>query len=300
MVRLLRVHHWVKNLLVFVPLITSHEIINPHLLGLGAIAFVVFSLAASASYVINDLHDIEADRRHPAKCLRPLAAGEVAPSTGYVLTLLLLVVSFATAWWTLPRLFVMTLLIYVSASAVYSLFVRRILFLDVIFLTGLYCVRIIAGGIATALYVSPWLLGLSLFFFLSLALLKRYIELREFAAVGSGTAIPGRSYHTSDMEIIRSVGPASGYLSALLLAFYINSDQAQSLYEAPTGLWLVSPILIYWITRLWLLAHRGDITEDAILFAARDRVTYGVSAVIAAIMYVAAAGLEHLFPGTWG
>ena len=293
---LLRIHHWVKNLLVLVPLVTSHEIDSLSLIGLGAIAFLVFSLAASASYVINDLHDIKADRQHPTKRLRPLVTGEIATSTGYVLSTLLVLISVSVASWTLPPLFVATLLVYVAASVTYSLYIRRILFLDVIFLTGLYCVRIIAGGIATERYVSPWLLGLSLFFFLSLALLKRYIELREFATVSDGVASPGRGYVAGDAEIVRSVGPASGYLSVLFLAFYINSDQAQTLYEAPIGLWLVSPILIYWITRLWLLGHRGEIANDAIVFAARDGVTYAVAALIAAIMYIATVGLQHAGP----
>ena len=294
LVALLRVHHWVKNLLVLVPLMTGHEIDNPHLVGLGVIAFLVFSLAASASYVINDLHDIKADRQHPTKCSRPFVTGEIATSAGYILSPLLLLISVSIAWWALPRLFVVTLLIYVAASAIYSLYIRQILFLDVIFLTGLYCVRIIAGGIATELYVSPSLLGLSLFFFLSLALLKRYIELRGFATVSNGVASPGRGYVAVDAEIVRCVGPASGYVSVLFLAFYINSDQAQTLYEAPIGLWLASPILIYWITRLWLLAHRGEIPDDAIVFAACDRVTYGVAALIAAIMYVTSVGLQRV------
>ncbi len=293
LVTLLRVHHWVKNLLVFVPLITGHEINNPHLFGLGAIAFLVFSLAASASYIINDLHDLKTDRQHPVKRWRPFASGKIAISTGYILSPLLLLVSVAIAWWTLPRLFVVTLLIYVAASAVYSLYIRQILFLDVVLLAGLYCGRMIAGGIATGLYVSQWLLGLSVFFFLSLALLKRYIELRGLTAVCNGASSPGRGYLAADAEIVRCVGPASGYLSVLFLAFYINSEQAQALYETPMGLWLVSPILIYWITRLWLLAHRGEITEDALVFAARDGVTYGVAALIAAIMYVTSVGLQR-------
>ena len=143
------------------------------------IRLLVFSLAASASYVINDLHDIKADRQHPTKRLRPLVTGEIATSTGYVLSTLLVLISVSVASWTLPPLFVATLLVYVAASVTYSLYIRRILFLDVIFLTGLYCVRIIAGGIATERYVSPWLLGLSLFFFLSLALLWYALDSRS-------------------------------------------------------------------------------------------------------------------------
>lgn len=289
----MRVRHWPKNLLVFLPLITGHEITNIGLIWLGGVAFMTFSLAASAGYLINDLHDVEADRRHPTKRFRPLAAGTIPASVARGLVPVLLVVSVGVAWWRMPGMFLVALLSYIAASTAYSLVLKQVLFLDVIALTALYCFRIIAGGIATGLFVSPWLLGLSLFFFLSLALLKRYAELRESAGNG-GVALAGRGYLPEDADILRSVGPASGYLSVFLLVLYINSDQARSLYESPSLLWLIGPLLIYWITRLWLLANRGVVTDDVVEFASRDAVTYVVAALTAAVLYAATVGIQPL------
>jgi len=288
----MRVRHWQKNLLVFLPLITGHEITNLRLIWLGGMAFMTFSLAASAGYLINDLHDVEADRRHPTKRFRPLAAATIPASVARGLVPVLLAVSVGVAWWRMPGMFVIALLSYIVASTAYSLVLKQILFLDVVVLTALYCLRIIAGGIATGLFVSPWLLGLSLFFFLSLALLKRYVDLREFD--GTGEPSIGRAYLPVDADILRSVGPASGYLSVFLLVLYINSDQARSLYESPSLLWLIGPLLIYWITRLWLLANRGVVSDDVVEFASRDAVTYVVAGLTAVVLYAATVGLLPL------
>ncbi len=284
--RAVRVRHWVKNLLVFIPVFTGHEITNLSLLWAGALAFATFCLAASGAYLYNDLRDLEADSLHRTKRHRPLAAGSFSVSNARILIPILWLLSLGIAWMTLSPMFTMVLVIYIGVSSLYSLGLKQLVLFDVILLTGMYCLRIIAGGIATGLFVSSWLLALSMFFFLSLALLKRYAELRESAA--NGGAVPtGRGYLPEDAEILRTVGPVSGYLSVFLLALYINSDQARTLYESPTLLWLAAPLLIYWITRLWLLTHRGVVKEDAVLFASRDVVTYVVAGLVAMVVYVA-------------
>ena len=289
--KVLRIPQWVKNLLVFLPLAMSHQITSPRLLGLALLAFAVFSVASSSAYIVNDLHDLEVDRHHLAKRHRPFAAGTVPLRLGFVLAPLLALTSLAAAWWGLPRTFSVVLALYIGLAISYSFYFKKILFLDVLVLAGLYCIRIIAGGIATATFVSPWLLAFSMFFFLSLALVKRYTELRAITPIESGDFPSGRAYLPVDAELLRSVGPVSGYLSVLVLALYINSEAARMLYDWPLALWLTGPLLIYWITRIWLLAHRGELDDDPVLFATRDPVTYLVGALLAAILFVATVGV---------
>ncbi len=284
--RAMRVRHWVKNLLVFVPVFTGHEINNPSLLRAGALAFAVFCLAASGAYLYNDLRDLEADRLHRAKRHRPLAAGSFCVSNARILIPILWLLSLGIASVTLPPMFTVVLAIYIVVSSLYSLVLKQLVLFDVVLLTSMYCLRIVAGGIATGLFMSSWLLALSMFFFMSLAILKRYAELRE-SAVNGGVALANRGYIPEDAEILRVVGPVSGYLSVFLLALYINSDQARTLYESPALLWFAAPLLIYWITRLWLLTHRGVVKEDAVLFASRDPVTYVVAGLVAVVVYIA-------------
>lgn len=280
----LRARHWVKNLLVFVPLITGHRLGDTPLLGLAALAFVGFCLAASGGYLLNDLLDLDHDRRHPWKRNRPLATGSLSVAHAWALAALLVVGATALGWWTLSRMFVASLVCYVALSATYSLYLKGIVVLDVLVLAALYCVRIVAGGIATATFVSPWLLAFSLFLFLSLALLKRYIELRRASPDRAEAWRPGRGYVPEDLDLLRSVGPVTGYLSVLVLALYINSETASALYQSPVWLWLIVPLLLYWITRIWLLANRGGITEDPVVFATADGVTYLIGALVAAVL----------------
>jgi len=214
-------------------------------------------------------------------------------SNARILIPILWLLSLGIAWVTLSPMFTVVLVIYIGVSSLYSLVLKQLVLFDVILLTSMYCLRIIAGGIATGLFVSSWLLALSMFFFLSLALLKRYAELRESAGNG-GVGLAGRGYLPEDADILRSVGPASGYLSVFVLVLYINSDQARNLYESPSLLWLIGPLLIYWITRLWLLANRGVVTDDAVEFASRDAVTYVVAGLTAAVLYAAKVGVQPL------
>lgn len=283
--------HWVKNLLVFLPVVTGHAVIDASAMAMASLAFIIFCLAASGGYLVNDLHDLAFDRSHPEKRLRPLAAGSVPAPAAAVTAGLMLAASGVAALLWMPIAFVGTLALYVVTAQAYSFLLKRVLFLDVIVLTALYLFRIIAGGIATGLYVSPWLLALSLFFFLSLALLKRYAELRHWPETAETSGGRGRAYLAVDADILRSVGPASGLLSVFLLALYINSGQARDLYRTPDLLWLLGPALIYWIVRMWLLAHRGLMRDDPVLFAARDPTTYAVAALVGLLLLAATIGI---------
>ena len=288
--RAIRSRHWVKNLLLFVPIVAGHRVTELRLVALAAIGFVSFSLAASGAYLINDLADLDSDRKHPSKRERPLPSGELSIGLAHALAPSLMVAAVAMAWWTLPSLFTASLAVYLGISLAYSAYLKRIVLLDVLVLTALYCVRIVAGGLATATFVSPWLLAFSMFLFLSLALVKRYTELRRLRATPGSNLVMGRGYQPEDVDLLRTVGPVSGYLAALVLALYINSEAASRLYRSPIVLWLIVPILIYWITRIWLLANRGSVHDDPVVFATEDRVTYFVGILIAAILIVGTVG----------
>ncbi|MFQ5889848.1 MAG: UbiA family prenyltransferase [Gemmatimonadota bacterium] len=286
LVRALRPLHWTKNALVFVPAAMAHEITDPSVLIDGAVAFLSFCLCASGAYLINDLADIEFDRRHPRKRHRPIASGAVSGSVASVLAAVLLAGGIVLGA-ALPNGFWIVVSGYVAATLAYSAFLKRLVLVDVLVLAGLYTLRLFGGGIGTRIPLSPWLLAFSMFFFLGLAVLKRYSELRTSAAPDGG-GLRGRAYLRADMDVLRSVGTASGYLSVLVLALYINSEAVSALYTNALGLWLIGPVLIYWITRLWLLAHRGEMHEDPIVFAAKDPASYAVGAAIALLLLVAA------------
>ena len=287
--RAIRPHQWVKNTLVFVPLLASHQFTELDLLGQAAIGFGAFCLAASAIYVLNDVLDIRHDRLHPTKRYRPFASGALQPVVGYLLAGGLLCGSLALATTFLPVTAILLLALYVSVANIYSLLLKRIAVLDVITLAGLYTIRLLFGAAAVSILVSHWLLAFSMFLFLSLAFLKRYAELSLVRGL-EGSELLGREYSIEDMELIRGFGSVSGYLSILVLALYIHSSpEAAELYARPSMLWLLGPCLLYWITRLWLLAHRGFLKQDPLLFAVRDRVSYAVGLICAAIIIGASA-----------
>jgi 4-hydroxybenzoate polyprenyltransferase len=284
----MRLQHWVKNLLVFVPVMMAHQLQNPSIVIAAMLAFFSFGLCASGVYLVNDLLDLEADRRHPSKRNRPLASGALSLRAGMGLAPLLLLASVAIGA-TLRGEFFATLLLYVILTVSYSVRIKDIVILDVIVLAGLYTIRVIAGSAATGVPPSPWLLAFSLFFFFSLALVKRYSELDALHQTPDGPKTT-RGYHASDREQIASLGSASGYIAVLVLALYINSEAVIALYREPTVLWLICPLLLYWISRIWLLAHRGQMHEDPVVFAIRDRVSYVVGACVAIVLFVAATG----------
>jgi 4-hydroxybenzoate polyprenyltransferase len=286
LVRALRVHQWVKNLLVFVPVLLDHKLFHPDTMAKAATAFVAFCCAASSAYILNDILDVEADRRHPTKRHRPFAAGTLSPALGALLVPALLAIAFIASWSTLSPRFVQLLAIYVVLTTAYSLYLKRVAVVDVLLLAGLYALRVLAGIAAAHVRFSTWLLAFSMFLFLSLAFLKRYTEVSAMDGA-AGDQIRRRGYIRGDREWLGSMGGASGYLSVLVLALYINSEQVVALYRNPLMLWLVCPLLLFWISRMWLLAHRGRIHDDPIVATVRDPVSYLIGLLVGAIMLAA-------------
>jgi 4-hydroxybenzoate polyprenyltransferase len=285
-VRAMRPHQWVKNLLVFVPVVLDHKVTHAESMLHAATAFVAFCCAASSAYVLNDIVDLDADRRHATKRFRPFAAGVLSPTFGLVFAPVLLAIGFALSWGALPVSFVALLAVYVVLTAAYSLYLKRVAVLDVLLLAGLYTLRVLAGIAAADVRFSTWLLAFSTFLFLSLAFLKRYTEVS--AMDGAPTEqVRRRGYLRADREWLGSMGGASGYLSVLVLALYINSEQVVALYRRPLALWLICPLLLFWIGRMWLLAYRGRVHDDPIVATVRDPSSYAVGALVAVVLYLA-------------
>ncbi len=277
-----RLHQWVKNVLMFVPLVTAHKIFEVDLLISDILAFLAFSLCASSVYLLNDLLDLDADRQHKSKCKRPFASGTLPALHGILLipVLLLVVLGLVVA---LPLNFAMVLVIYFIATTAYSFALKKRIMLDVIILAGLYTIRLVAGAAATGIALSQWLLAFSMFIFLSLALVKRYTELMDLRSRGVISEAKGRGYEVADIELLSSLGGASGYLSVLVLALYINSDSVQAMYHNSQILWAVCPLMLYWISRVWVIAHRGRMHDDPIIFAIKDSVSRYTVILIGAI-----------------
>lgn len=266
--KMLRVHQWLKNGLIAVPVVLSHEYFNFGMLVDCILAFISFSAAASAIYIVNDFFDLALDRRHPTKRNRPFASGLLSMRFGVASVAVLLVLSFAVAAF-LPLLFLGVLCGYLFATTAYSLSIKRMLLLDVLMLAGLYTTRILAGAAATGINVSFWLLAFSTFFFLSLALVKRYVELRSSVLV-PGERIAGRGYRAEDQEIIAQAGMASAFSSALVLALYIDSSSVRELYSHPWMVWPLAPTVLYLTMRIWILARRDELHDDPVVFIVRD------------------------------
>lgn len=288
-IKSLRPHQWVKNFLVFVPLLASHQIFHIQLILDVLLAFLCFSLCASGVYILNDLLDIDADRRHPKKRKRPFADGSLPVRYGPPLATALTLLGFSVSFWTLPVGFSTALFAYFLLTFSYSLYLKRIAILDVLTLSLLYIIRVIAGGLATEIVLTAWLLAFSLFLFVSLAFAKRHAELGRLVQEGEEgeKVVSGRGYIVSDLGIIESLGSSSGYLAVLVLALYINGEQMKGLYSKPWALWLICPLLMYWISRLWLKAARSELSEDPVVFALRDRVSI-LTGVFAALLLIVA------------
>jgi len=286
LVKALRVHQWIKNVLVFVPLLMAHKIFDTTSLIRAAYALAAWCLCASGIYLLNDVFDLKTDRLHPRKKLRPLAAGRITSASVWTLAPLLMLAGLAIAFLLLPEPFGLAIVIYLVLTTAYSVYLKRLLMVDVLVLAGLYTLRVLSGGYATGIPVSPWLLAFSMFLFLSLAFVKRYTELRSFAPDGAPPA-SRRNYTSEDTELLKNFGTVSGYLSVLVLVLYINSKEVVSLYRQPTILWLVGPCLLYWITRVWLLAHRGKMHDDPIVFTVKDPASYVVGAMVVAVVVAA-------------
>ncbi len=281
----LRLHQWAKNVLIFLPLLLAHDR-APGLIAAAVVAFISFGLCASATYIVNDLLDLDADRQHPRKRRRPFASGDLSAISGVIVAVLFLAVSAVLAV-AVPRIvetispglpfvapyhisFLGWLGIYLVTTLAYSLRLKRAVLVDVIVLSGLYTIRILAGSAATGVAVSTWLASFSIFFFLSLAFVKRFAELENLLARG-GEAPKGRGYHIADIEQLRSFGSASGYASVVVLTLYISNLDAAQLYRHTNRLWLLVPVLLLWISRLWLQASRGQLDEDPVVYAITDK-----------------------------
>jgi 4-hydroxybenzoate polyprenyltransferase len=288
--RALRLHQWAKNLLLFLPLLAAHQVGNGAQLLAAGLAFLAFGLTASAVYLLNDLLDLSADRRHPSKCRRPFAAGTLPLAWGLLLAPLLLLGAAAISGLWLPAPFGAVLVGYFLLTSAYSFALKRLPILDVMTLAALYTLRVIAGAAAVAIWPSFWLLAFSLFLFLSLALVKRYAELDGLQARGELTAA-GRGWQVADLPLIGGLGAASGMAAVLVLALYIDSEPARRLYQLPEALWLLTPLLLYWVSRLWFKTHRGEMHDDPVVFALRDRVSLGIGGVAVAIVLLATQGV---------
>lgn len=284
--RALRLHQWVKNLLVFVPLLSAHLWFDQTAATNTLIAFIAFSLCASSVYLLNDLMDLPSDREHPRKRHRPFASGLLPLAGGVALIPFLLIAAFALSL-LLPERFSLVLAGYFALTLAYTFVLKRIEIVDVVVLACLYTARIIAGAVAIPVAASFWLLAFTMFLFLSLALVKRYAEL-VLMRDRRQSAAAGRGYQIDDLPLIGALGVASGYLSVLVLALYVNSGtDATGLYGHPKLLWLLCPLLLYWISRAWMLTHRGRMHDDPLLFAVRDRISQVIMALTLVIVAIA-------------
>ena len=283
--RALRPHQWAKNVLVLVPLFTAHRLGDWHALVAGLAAVVAFCLCASSVYLLNDMLDLEADRGHPRKSKRPFASGDLSLATGLVLAPALLTVAALIAAF-LPGKFQLFLASYYVLTFGYSVKLKRMLLVDAVALAGLYTLRIMAGAGAVMVPLSFWLLLFSVFLFLSLAFVKRYAELDALRRQQRLAAL-GRGYRVEDLAVLQSFGTAAGYLSVLVLALYINSPEIEPLYHRPKAIWMLCVLMLYWISRVWMTAHRGGMHDDPVVYALRDRVSLGIGLLAAITVAVA-------------
>ena len=283
-VRALRPHQWAKNALIFLPLIAGHFLAPGHLIA-AVIAFVSFSMAASSAYLINDLLDLPGDREHPRKRERPIAAGNVSAKHAVALAALLALCALGAAF-PLPVEFVVVLSVYWIATLGYSVVLKRKIVVDVVMLGSLYTLRVLAGVAAIGTTTSEWLLMFCLFLFLALAIVKRCSELIARQRAGLG-APAGRGYRFEDLRALFAFGAAAGYGAVLVVTLYLASPDVRALYDHPDRLWLICPVLLYWVTRMFMLSNRGDLHDDPLVFALTDRISWASGACIVAVLAAA-------------
>jgi 4-hydroxybenzoate polyprenyltransferase len=280
----LRLQQWLKNLLVFVPLAMAHRFLEINLLGKTFLAFLAFGLCASSVYLVNDLLDLQSDRHHPRKRQRPFATGELSLFWGLRLAPFLFCLSLLVSL-LLPLPFLGMLVIYYVLNLSYSFYLKRVVLLDVMVLAGLYTLRVMAGSASISIWPSSWLLAFSTFIFLSLALVKRYAELVIMEAESGVVQV--RGYQIVDKGLLASLGSGSGYVAVLVLAIYISSGIAEIHYTRHYLVWLLCPLLLYWISYVWLMAHRGTMHDDPLVFTIRDRVSRIVLLLSAVVLLLA-------------
>lgn len=281
--RVFRPHQWAKNLLLGVPVLTAHAF-NFSAITEIAVAFTAFGLVASATYVLNDLFGMASDRHHPHKCKRPFASGDIGLDSGILGMVILFVAGFGLAA-QLSDYFLFILLAYLALTISYSFYFKRFALIDVLLLTSLYIIRIIAGAYAIEVPVSSWLLGFSMFIFLSLALIKRCAELITLQHLALGTT-NDRDYQVSDYPILGAMGIAAGYISIAVLALFISSPESVGKYTCPDLLWLLCPLMAYWISRLWLKTARGQMHDDPLIFSLKDQASWIIFILILMVTLV--------------
>jgi 4-hydroxybenzoate polyprenyltransferase len=286
-IKCVRPHQWVKNLLIFAPFILAHRFLDLKLALVSILAFFAFSMCASSVYVFNDLVDLESDRRHPVKQKRPFASGQLSLAFGLVMAPLLLLLGLRLSWF-ISAPFTGVVAAYYIITLLYSLRLKQVIIADVLVLAALYTMRIFAGSVATKVPISTWLLGFSIFFFFSLALMKRISELVLLREAHKKTT-SGRGYLVDDLFQLQSLGAAAGYVAVLVFALYITSPDIIALYHQPRVLWLVCPVLLYWISRVLVLAGRGLVHSDPIVFALRDKTSYVLGLIVILIGMLAQA-----------
>jgi 4-hydroxybenzoate polyprenyltransferase len=284
LVKELRIHQWANNALVALPVVVAPALPELDVLRRAAIAAVAFSLCASAGYVLNDLLDLEADRAHHTKRNRPFASGALPVKLGPPLFVCLLLISFGVSLLFLPPSFSVMLAIYFAGTVSYSLYLKRVLLIDVLVLASLYTHRILSGGIATSIVISSWLLAFSMFLFVSLAFAKRYVEL---ALLEGEEKIKNREYYKVDLAMVGAMGPASGFLAALVFSLYVEMGAHRGAYQEPRVLWLTVPVLLYWVSRIWILTGRGQMQDDPVRFAVKDRTTLLCVLLVGALTAIA-------------
>ncbi|HEV2228198.1 MAG TPA: UbiA family prenyltransferase [Steroidobacteraceae bacterium] len=281
----LRTYQWLKNALVFVPLAAAHRLGEPQLLLRALYVFVAFSLCASGIYLLNDLWDASVDRVHPHKQLRPIASGRLPRSAALVLAAALLVAALAAAW-PLGLRTAAALGAYLALMVAYTLRLKAIVLLDALVLAGGYALRVLAGGLAVAIIPSARLLAFCIFLFFSLALVKRYAEL-ALLRLRDGPAAHARAYLLEDQEFIVALGTSCGALSVLVLALYMSSATVVRLYSRAEFIWVTCVLLLYWISHMWLMAHRGRMTDDPLVFAVKNRVSAALIVLMGATAWLA-------------
>jgi 4-hydroxybenzoate polyprenyltransferase/phosphoserine phosphatase len=283
--RMLRPHQWVKNILVFVPLIAAHQVDALNLAGLSVIAFIGLSFIASGTYILNDLLDMESDRKNRTKKQRPITSGRITVPCALVTSIALISIGIFFGFYVNTALMA-AFAVYLVTTLNYSLWIKRLVLIDVLVLSGLYTLRIFAGAEATGIPLSNWLLSFSLFLFTSLAFLKRYVELQDHGQV-SQEKISGRGYAPEDIETVRLLGIGCGLLSVIVLALYIDLREVSELYSKPKLLWFLCPLFLFWISHIWVAAGRGLVHQDPVLYAAKDRSTQIVALFFLFTVYLA-------------
>ncbi len=286
-IKSLRVHQWSKNLLIFLPLLLSHQYSNLSLVMNVVIAFFCMGLIASGTYLINDISDLEADRSHKTKKNRPIASGDIGTGKAFLVALFLIVAGLFVASST-SLSFLIVLLIYLQLTLTYSFYLKKVPMLDVFSLGLLYTLRIIMGTAVIEAEFSSWLLMFSMFFFFSLSLAKRYVEIRDAEIASNAEHIKGRGYKVSDSPIVLAFGIASSILSLLILTLYlVNEAYPRNIYNNPEWLWGVTPVILLWIMRIWFLSHRREMKDDPVAFALKDAISWGLGFLIIILFVIA-------------